>query len=94
MQLVSIKLDETNYIAWTAWFKPILKSHNLFGFIGGSNLLPAMFIDDNVAKNESVNPAYTSWQSHDQLLLNWNISFISPTLVASLYGLDSLFLSW
>ncbi|KAF5473053.1 hypothetical protein F2P56_009698 [Juglans regia] len=93
-QLISIKLDETNYLAWTAQFKPILKSHNLLGFIDGSNLCPAVFVDDNAAKNESVNPAYTSWQSRDQLLLSWIISSISPALVASLYGLDSSFLAW
>jgi len=93
-QLVSIKLDETNYFSWTAQFKPILKSHNLLGFIDGSNLCPAMFVDDNAAKNEFINPAYTSWQSRDQLLLSWIISFISPALVASLYGLDSSFLAW
>ena len=52
-QLVSIKLDETNYLAWTAQFKPILKSHNLLGFIDGSNLCPAMFVDDNAAKISS-----------------------------------------
>ena len=61
MQLVSIKLDETNYIAWTAQFKPILKSQNLLGFIDGSNLCPAMFVDDNAVKNKSLNPAHTSW---------------------------------
>jgi hypothetical protein len=66
----------------------------LFGFIDGSNLCPAMFVDDNAAKNEFINPAYTSWQSRDQLLLSWIISSISPALVASLYGLDSLFLAW
>jgi hypothetical protein len=93
-QLVSIKLDETNYLAWTAQFIPILKSHNLLGFIDSSNLCPAMFVGDNAAKNKFVNPAHTNWQSRDQLLLSWIISSISPALVASLYGLDSSFLAW
>jgi hypothetical protein len=90
-QLVSIKLDKTNYLAWTAQFKHILKSHNLLGFIDDSNIYPTMFVDDNAAKNKSVNPAYISWQSRDQLLLSW---IISSTLVAFLYGLDSSFLAW
>jgi hypothetical protein len=90
-QLVSIKLDETNYLAWTAQFIPILKSHNLLGFIDSSNLCPAMFVGDNAAKNKFVNPAHTNWQSRDQLLLSWIISSICPALVASLYGLDSSF---
>jgi hypothetical protein len=92
--LVSIKLDETNYLACTAQFKPILKSHNLLGFIDGSILCPAIFVDDNAAKNKSINLAHTNWQSRDQFLLSWIISSISPALVAPLYGLDSLFLAW
>ena len=93
-QLVSIKLDESNYLAWTAQFKPILKSHNLLGFIDGTNVCPAMFTDETAATNKSVNPAYTTWQNRDQLLLSWIISSISPTLVASLYGLDTSLLAW
>lgn len=93
-QRFSIKLDETNYLAWTTQFKPILKSHNLLSFIDGSNPCPPMFNDDAAAKSNSVNPANTSWQSRDQLLLSWIISPISPALVASLYGLDSSFLAW
>uniref|UniRef100_A0A6N2LAH9 Uncharacterized protein n=1 Tax=Salix viminalis TaxID=40686 RepID=A0A6N2LAH9_SALVM len=93
-QLVSIKLDETNYLAWTAQFKPILKSHNLLGFIDGTNVCPAMFTDETAATNKFVNPAYITWQNRDQLLLSWIISSISPTLVASLYGLDTSLLAW
>ncbi|KAF9663902.1 hypothetical protein SADUNF_Sadunf17G0100400 [Salix dunnii] len=66
----------------------------MLGFIDGSSLCPAIFTDDTAATNKSVNPAYISWQTRDQLLLSWIFSSISPALVASLYGLESSLLTW
>ncbi|KAJ8622015.1 hypothetical protein MRB53_030544 [Persea americana] len=42
--LVSIKLENHNYLLWCSQFLPVLRAHGLIGFVDGSNVCPDEFV--------------------------------------------------
>ncbi|KAJ0028670.1 hypothetical protein Pint_35223 [Pistacia integerrima] len=59
-QLVTAKLDETNYLMWLSQIVPVLKSHDLMGFVDGSPPCPSQFlIDDQGKPTTTLNPDQT-----------------------------------
>lgn len=93
-QLVAIKLDGTNFLAWMAQFLPIFCSYDLMGIVDGSNPCPPKFIDVEHEKQGLLNSAYVVWQRKDQMILSWLISSLTPSLVATMYGINTSCLAW
>ena len=57
--LVSIKLDRHNYLLWRSQFESLLLSHDLMGFVDGSNPCPEKFARDNEKKlTSTISPAF------------------------------------
>ncbi|XP_009369319.2 uncharacterized protein LOC103958737 [Pyrus x bretschneideri] len=73
--VVNIKLDRTNY---PAQILPILKSRNLMGYVDGSIVCPPKHLPGAAA----INPAYTTWVQHDQLILSWINSSLTPSVLS------------
>lgn len=64
-QLVPIKLDR-NYLLWRSLFLPILRGHDLMGFIDGSSVCPPQYVRDGDGKlSTTVNQQYTEWTIKD-----------------------------
>jgi hypothetical protein len=74
-------------------FQPILRGNELQGLVDGTDQCPRQFIinENNV---QTTNPAYVAWQKKDQLLLSWIISSLAPTLVSSMYGVNTSHQAW
>jgi len=74
-------------------FQPILRGNELQGLVDGTDQCPRQFIinENNV---QTTNPAYVAWQKNDQLLLSWIISSLAPTLVSSMYGVNTSHQAW
>jgi hypothetical protein len=87
------KLEGPNYVGWVAEFQPILRGNELLGLIEGTDLCPPQFLPGE-GNAQTLNPAYTTWQKKDQLLLSWIICSLSPSLVSSVYGLDTSRQAW
>ncbi|KAJ0010191.1 hypothetical protein Pint_33958 [Pistacia integerrima] len=51
--IVSVKLDESNYLNWTTQFTLVLRSHDLLGIVNGSELCPPKFATDSEGKTTS-----------------------------------------
>ena len=81
--LVSIKLSDTNYLIWSSQIVPVLKSHDLMGFVDGSEPCPSKSLDG------SLNPAYILWNKKDQYVLSWINATLSDKVLASVYGITS-----
>lgn len=65
--LVSIKLDRHNHLLWRSQFEPLFLSHDLMGFIDGSNPCPDKFILDNDQNvTSTISPTYIEWIRQDQ----------------------------
>ncbi|XXG48598.1 hypothetical protein AAC387_Pa02g2999 [Persea americana] len=76
--LVPIKLDQGNYLLWKSLFLPILRGHDLMGYIDGSSACPPQYsLDDSGKHSTTVNPLYKEWIIKDQDLLTWLNSMLS-----------------
>jgi hypothetical protein len=89
-----IKLDGLNYLAWVFQFMPILRGHDLLGIIDGTEPCPPKTLVNSETNEESLNPAYVLWQKRDQHLLSWIICSLTPSLVSSMYGLNTSHTAW
>lgn len=86
------KLEGPNYLAWVSQFQPILRGNDLQGLVDGTNQCPQFIIGET--NTQTANPAYVAWQKKDQLLLSWIISSLAPTLVSSMYGVNTSYQAW
>jgi hypothetical protein len=69
---------------------PVLKSHELIGFVDGSEPCPSKFIDDNPEdSSHSLNPDYILWNKKDQCVLSWINATLSDKVLASVYDITS-----
>jgi hypothetical protein len=74
-QMVSVKLNQENYLLWAAQVLPYLRRQGLSGHIDGSIAMPRQTIaaasaEDSDGRTIVVNPNYTSWYHQDQLVLS------------------------
>ncbi|KAJ0041947.1 hypothetical protein Pint_18125 [Pistacia integerrima] len=94
-QLVSAKLDETNYLMWLSQIVPVIKSHDLMGFVDGSLPCPSQFlIDDQGKPTTTLNPEYILWNRKDQFVLGWINATLSDKVAPYVYGLNSARPAW
>ncbi|KAA8528663.1 hypothetical protein F0562_036018 [Nyssa sinensis] len=78
--LVTLRLDSTNFVAWKFQITSILRVHSLQGYIDRCQICPELVIRNmNGELTTTVNSAYTQWITQDQALF----TFISATLSAS-----------
>ncbi|KAA8540914.1 hypothetical protein F0562_024948 [Nyssa sinensis] len=93
-QVISIKLDGTNFLAWSAQLIPLFRSYGLMGIVDGSEPSPPQFSSDEQKAQGLLNSAYVIWQYKDQTVLGWIISSLSPAVVSTIYGLETSQLAW
>ncbi|KAA8518468.1 hypothetical protein F0562_015942 [Nyssa sinensis] len=93
-QVISIKLDGTNFLAWSAQLLPLFRSYDLMRIVDGSEPSPPQFSSAEHKAQGIHNSAYVVWQYKDQTVLGWIISSLSPTVVSTIYGLETSQLAW
>ena len=93
-QVISIKLDGTNFLAWSAQLIPLFRSYGLMGIVDGSNPCPSQYSSDELCDQGVFNSAYVVWQYKDQTVLGWIVSSLSPSIVSTIYGLETSWLAW
>ncbi|KAG6748629.1 hypothetical protein POTOM_048558 [Populus tomentosa] len=93
-QVISIKLDGTNFLAWSAQLLPLFRSYGLMGIVDGSELSPPQFTSIEHKNQGILNSGYVVWQYKDQTILDWIISSLSPAVVSTIYGLETSRLAW
>lgn len=93
--LVSTKLDRHNYLLWQSQFEPLLLSHDLMGFVDGTNEYPEKFLCDKENKKTTTsNPAYIEWNKQDQNLLSWLRATLSEHVLSQVVGLRTSRAVW
>jgi hypothetical protein len=93
-QLGSIKLEGPNHLGWVAQFQPILCGYYLQGLLDGTDPCLPKLIANAAGDAQVPNPAYVLWLRKDQQLLNLIICSLAPSLVPSMYGLNTSRLAW
>jgi histone deacetylase 1/2 len=81
--LITVKLNEDNYMFWRAQIFPLLRSHGLMPFITHGIVAPSAEIanpqaGDAGAPTKIPNPAYTAWYQQDQAILTAFLSSLTP----------------
>ncbi|KAB5521895.1 hypothetical protein DKX38_026214 [Salix brachista] len=93
-QVISIKLDGTNFLAWSAQLLPLFRSYGLMGIVDGSEPSPPQFSSPENQAQGIRDSGYVIWQYKDQTILGWIISSLSPEVVSTIYGLETSRLAW
>lgn len=81
--LVSVRLDSSNYVLWRFVISPLLKSHKLFKYLDGTTKAPTDVIRSE-GQPDRVNPKYEKWYERDQslfTLINATLSLMALSYV-------------
>ena len=86
-------MDGTNYPTWRFQCRPILQSHELLGFVEGTEPCPTKSFTDSDGK-EYTNPAYILWLKKDQFVMSWLNASLTDKVISTLYGLTTARQVW
>jgi hypothetical protein len=97
--MVGVKLNEENYLLWSAQVLPYLWSQGLNGYIDGSLPTPSQTIF--VTPSEStdghsvvINPEYATWYHEDQLVLSVINSSLTKEILSIIVDVTSARDAW
>ena len=83
--LVSVKLDHSNYVLWKYQITSILKAYSVLGFVNGTQQCPLEYLQNSNGSLQE-NSLYQQWISRDQGLLTLTNSTLSPTALSLAVG--------
>ena len=93
--MMTIKLDNSNYIVWKHQISMILETYSLFELLEEPQLIPEKFLKDlSGAYTTIVNLDYTLWRSKEKALLTFISSTLSPSILALTVGCTSALEVW
>lgn len=94
--LISVKLNDSNYLLWISRFLPVLRSHDLMGIVNGSEPCPSKFqVTADGKLTDSFTPEFVLWLNSTlfenvlSLVYGLNISQQVWNLLTSRYALQS-----
>ena len=93
VHMLTIKLTSSNYLLWRNQLIPLLTSQDLLGFLDGSVPAPSPKVIGSNSITQ-VNPAYTSWLTTDQTLLNLLYSSLTKESMSEVLGLSHAHKAW
>lgn len=78
---ITVRLTRENFFLWKAQASPVLRAHQLFGYVDGSIKAPSEFITtgSGAEARQVPNPAYLLWYTQDQLVLSTLVSSMRKT---------------
>lgn len=100
--LISIRLDSSNFVLWKFQFTSMLHAYKLFGFVDGSHPAPPKILPVVVSTESSstdsatstVNPSYEGWLAKDQALMTLINATLSAEALAYIVGCNSSQEEW
>lgn len=92
-QVVSVKLDDTNYLQWKQQVEGVLRGTKMVRFVV-SPQIPPVFLTDAAREAGTENPAFTEWEEQDSLLCTWILSTISSSLLSRFVRLRHSYQVW
>ena len=91
--VVTIKLDDTNYLTWHFQMQILLESHGIFCFVDGSRQWPSQFNADSDLEAIETDD-YQVWKMHDRALMQLLIVTLSSTAISYVIGCVSAHDMW
>ena len=88
--LMSVKLDSTNFIVWKHQLSSILKAYSMIDYVDGTVPSPTRFLTNaDGALTTTVNPEFQLWNTRDQGLLALINSILSHSVLSMVVGHNS-----
>ena len=93
--MMTIKLDNTNYIVWRHQITMVLETYSLFELIEEPQLIPNQYLKDlSGAYTAVVNPDFMIWKSKEKALLTFMSSTLTSSILALTVGCSSALEVW
>lgn len=86
--VLSVKLNNENYILWKQQVMAAIRGHNLLHFLEESSR-PPRHLSRNGEVSGDVNTEYLEWEQQDQLLVSWLLSSMSEGVLTRMVGCES-----
>ena len=85
--MMTVKLDSSNYIVWKHQISMVLETYSMFELLDEVPLIPEKFLKDLTGTVTSVlNPNYLIWKSKERTLLTFINSTFTPSVLAIIVG--------
>lgn len=96
--VLTIKLDEGNYLLWKSQIMAFVRGHGYMGFLDGTHPCPPATIEvllpNTTEAIQDVNPEFLTWQQKDQLLLSGILSSLSQSVHTQMLGVTTSQEAW
>lgn len=86
--VLSVKLNNENYLLWKQQVMAAIRGHNLLHFLEESSR-PPRHLSRNGEVSGDVNIEYLEWEQQDQLLVSWLLSSMSEGVLTRMVGCES-----
>ena len=85
--MMTIKMDNTNYIVWRHQMTMVLETYSLFELIEEPQLIQDQYLKDlSGSYTTVVNPDFLIWKSKEKALLTFLSSTLTPSILALTVG--------
>ena len=85
--MMTVKLDNTNYIVWKHQISMVLETYSLFELLEEPQLIPNKFLEYLSSNFTSIlNPDFLIWKSKEKTLLTFMSSTFSTSILALTIG--------
>jgi len=81
-QVVSVKLDDTNYLQWKQQVEGVLRGTKMVRYVV-SPQIPPVFLSDVAREAGTENPAYTEWEEQRFLVVHMDSFHHLPLLACA-----------
>nr|POE88985.1 hypothetical protein CFP56_39825 [Quercus suber] len=93
--MMTKKLDNTNYIVWRHQMTMVLEMYSLFELIKEPQLILDQYLKDLLGSYTMiVNPEFLIWKSKEKVLLTFLSSTLTPSILARTVGCSSALEVW
>lgn len=88
--MMTVKLDSSNYIVWKHQISMVLETYSLFELLDDTQPIPEKFLIDSSGFVTAIfNPEYLIWKSKEKALLTFISSTLTPLVLALTVGCHS-----
>ena len=88
--MMTVKLDSSNYIVWKHQISMVLETYSLFELLDDNQPIPEKFLKDLSGSVTAIfNPEYSIWKSKEKALLTFISSTLTPSVLALTVGCHS-----
>ncbi|KAH6760097.1 hypothetical protein C2S51_017046 [Perilla frutescens var. frutescens] len=87
--VISIKLNESNYLLWKQQVLATLEGFGLEGFLTGERKCPESCVLGTLNEDIVPNPEFIAWNRQDKLIMSWLLSSMTNGILVGVTGLTT-----